>query len=903
VTVTLRPGSRLGQYEILASLGAGGMGEVYRARDPKLNRDVALKVLPETFTTDADRIARFAREAQALAVLNHPNIGAIYGIEDSGTTPALVMELVDGEDLSQHIARGAIPLGEALPIARQIAEGLEAAHEQGIIHRDLKPANIKVRADGTVKVLDFGLAKALGAAGGGQASGAGVMESPTLTGRATQLGVILGTAAYMAPEQAKGKAVDRRADIWAFGAVLYEMLTGRRAFGGGDISDTLASVLKDAPDFGALPADVPPPVRRLLRRCLEKDPKRRLGSIADARLELDDAASGASEPGAAPAPPLPRPARWKTVLPWSLAALFALLAAFAGWRLLGGATPVSPITRFAITLQSSGPLSGLLLPAIALAPDGTRLVYVARNGATDQLHVRRLDQLEGKPIAGTEGGYGPFFSPDGQWIGFFASGKLRKISLNGGTAQTLWDPGTSNKNNVPLGGTWGPDDTIVFSPGYFLDLARVSASGGAARAFVPLAGARSFQTPQFLPGGKALLVTAVSNLGYNKTNVSAVSLDTGQRSVLVEGGFNARYAAGYLVYTSPESLMAAPFDPVKLELKGMPAPVLEGMSLDALDSFVGQFTLSDTGTLAYVPGDPRSADQTLVWIDRKGQTLPATGSRHNFEDMALSPDGQRAALTIEGPESDVWIFDAARDNFTRLTFGGGNRDPMWTPDGKRVVFESTKLNENMVMKSYDGSGSEQHLLPSPNGQGALSWPSDGKVLLFSQKGPSTGRDLWVLPFAEDKPGQPRPFVQTPADEEFGSFSPNGRWVAYQSDESGRLEVYVRPYPGPGGKSLISADGGYRPLWARSGRELFYRNGDKLMVVEVATEGAFTAGKPRVLFEAKHRDAFHDYGVTPDGQRFLMMRQATEAAAPIQIHVVLNWFEDLKQKVSARSSSR
>jgi eukaryotic-like serine/threonine-protein kinase len=889
--MTLPPGSRLGSYEITGPIGAGGMGEVYRARDSKLGRDVALKVLPQAFAREADRLARFQREAKVLASLNHPNIASIYGLEDSASTHALVMELVGGPTLADRIQQGPIPIEEALKIARQICEALEYAHERGIVHRDLKPANVKVTPDDAVKVLDFGLAKALE----GDASSIDISTSPTISRMATQAGVLLGTAAYMSPEQAKGKSVDRRADIWAFGCVLYEMLTGKIAFGGETVTDTLAAVIKEEPDWSQLPAATPMRVRVLLQRCLQKDAKQRLRDIGDARISLDEVLAGAPEPSSVAASAVSvRFWRWALILGIG-ALLLVVVTALAVWNLKPSPSP-QPVTRTVIDLPSGQQLAGLDRgPAIALSPDGTHLAYVATQGGSQQLHLRALDSLEAKPMAGTEGAIQPFFSPDGQWLGFFAGGKLKKIPVTGGAPLTLCNAG------APYGASWSSHGVIDFVTSLTSVLQQVPDAGGAPQPLTRFEkGENSQRWPNFLPGGNAVLF-GTSEISSNWTNaeVAVQLVGTGERRNLIQGGYSPSYApSGHLIYAQGGSLMAVPFDPQRLALTGAAVPVVESVR-QFTNTGAAQYSFSVTGSLVYVPGGVQSAQRRLVWVDRKGveQALPSSPRAYRYP--RISPDGRRVAVTIEESEIDIWVYDLAKDTLTRLTFQGGfNLLGAWTPDSRRIAFQSTKEGPgNLFWQLADGNGGLERLASSEYVQTPNSWSPDGQLLAFVETNPNTGYDIWVLRMSDRKA---QPFLRTPSAESAPRFSPNGRWMAYVSDESGRFEVYVQPYPGPGGKWQISTEGGTEPVWNRNGRELFYRSGDKMMAVDIGTQAGFSAGKPRMLFEGSYLPTpatAPNYDVSSDGQRFLMLKPTEQTgAAPTQINVVLNWFEELKQKV-------
>jgi len=895
----IQSGTHLGPYEILSAIGAGGMGEVYRARDPKLGRDVAIKVLPEAFARDADRMARFQREAKVLASLSHPNIATIYGLEDSGSTHALVMELVEGPTLADRIKQGPIPVDEAVRIARQIADALEYAHERGIIHRDLKPANVKVTNDDAVKVLDFGLAKALE----GDPLSLDISTSPTISRMATQQGVLLGTAAYMSPEQAKAKPVDRRADIWAFGCVLYEMLTGEVAFSGESVTDTLAAVIRAEPDWSLLSASTPMRVRVLLQRCLQKDPRQRLRDIGDARISLDEVLSGAPDlapVGRVEAPGVPL---WRRVVLWSAGLLAVALACVAGWILKPTPSPPPrPVMRFTITLPPGQRIAGLGQPALALSPDGSRLAYVASQGDTaQQIYVRAMDSGEAKPIFGTEGATAPFFSPDGQWLGFFAGGKLKKIGVNGGVAQPLTDAPVLFR-----GATWGNQGAIVFStvgPG----LQQIPDTGGSPRSLNQTATGEGDQSwPEFLPGSKTVLYSVEAT-----ATIAVHPIGAGQRRNLIQGQGNPmpRYApSGHLIYAQGGNLMAVPFDLDRLQVAGDGVPVVQGVLQSRNFPGAAQYSVSATGSLVYVPGNLAaiaSIQSRLVWVSRSGTEHPLAASLGEYDSPRLSPDGRRVAVGVSDDRGggQISLYDLARDTLTRLTFEGIlNAIPVWTPDGKHVAFLSSKEGSNVFWQLADGSGGLERLTNDSRVDVPFSWSPDGQLLAFVAVG-STGGSIFVLRMSDRKA---QPFLQAKAFLDAPQFSPDGRWLAYVSDESGHREVYVQPYPGPGGKWQISTEGGTEPQWNHNGRELFYRVGDKMMAVDISTQPGFDAGKPRQLFERHYLmngsgQASANYDVSADGQQFLMLKPIEqEKAAPTQINVVLNWTEELKRLVPTGS---
>ena len=858
---------------------------MYRAEDTNLSREVAIKVLPEQFTQDPQRLARFEREAKLLASLNHPNIAAIHSFEHADEVHFLVLELVPGETLQERVAKGPVPVEEALEVCRQIAEGVEAAHEKGVIHRDLKPANVKVTPEGKVKILDFGLAKAFE----DELPAADISQSPTLTEEMTRAGVILGTAAYMSPEQAKGKPVDKRADIFAFGAILYELLTGKRAFEGETITETIAAVLKSEPEWARLPENIPWNIRTLLRRCLTKDVHDRLDGIGNVRVEIKLAVEEpvtASPIGAASAV---HSALWRRAIPWSFAAVAIVIAGVAIWNSMRP-TPEA-LSKFVITPPATAPLRSDSNNELAISPDGRRIIYHAISGRT-QVYVRSLDDFAATQIAGTEGVVGSaFFSSDGQSIAVFTGSGLQKISLMGGTAITLCDTSPPARS-----GSWA-EDTIVFSSDR--RLYRVSAAGGTPETLAAPDTANGevyYTMPEILPGGQALLFT-IRN--YTGSQIAVLSLETGEQKVLLEGR-QAHYApTGHLVYALTEigTLMAVPFDLAALEVTGDSVPILQEVRHTTNNSV--DYSFSTNGTLVYAPGGASEGMFNLVWVDREGAVEPLGAPPGNYDWPRLSPDGQRFAVTISG---DVWVYDISRLTLTRLTFEGTNDLPIWTPDGKRVTFRSDRAGPlNLFWKPADGSGEAERLTTSDDRQNPGSWSPDGQFLAFHQQpgaegSSSTGRDIWILPLEGER--QPRPFLQTAFSEAEPKFSPDGRWLAYVSDESGRREVYVQPFPGPGGKWQISTEGGTEAVWAGNG-ELFYRNesGDQMMAVDITTEPTLGPGTPRLLFEGLYQRGIGNravYDVKPDGQRFLMVQPQQGAGAPI--HVVLNWFEELKRLV-------
>ncbi len=887
-------GQNIAHYKVTAKLGEGGMGEVYRATDTKLGRDVALKVLPEAFASDTQRMQRFQREAQVLASLNHPNIGTIHGLEELGATHALVMELVEGPTLAERIAQGAVPLEEALPIAKQIAEALEYAHSHGIIHRDLKPANIKLTTDGQVKVLDFGLAKALS----DESSAQDISNSPTLSMAATKAGIILGTAAYMSPEQARGAVVDKRADIWSFGVVLFEMLTGRRLFAGDTASDTLAAVLKLEPEWNALPAQIPVAVRRLLRRSLEKNRKQRLHDIADARLEIEEALTEPVDQAISVGEPAPRPLR--RGLPWALVVVFAMSTLVLAWQFARSpreGPAEAPATRSTLPLAVEFAFGGWTGSNLALSPQGTDLVFSGIRDGKRQLYLRKLNELEASPIPGTEGGHTPFFAPGGGRIGFFDQNWLKTLDLGTGLVANLCRALGS------IGANWGADEIIRLTSGSAAGIYEVPARGGECKVVARPdfeRGERSYRVSDTLPGGKGLLFTLVQSGADLAITYSVALRDsaTGQHRVLLKGGSSARYApSGHLVFSLEAKLYAVPFDLASLKVTGEPVPVVENVLGDRERV---HFSLSSNGILATVPGGLRESQSSLQWMDRQGRARPVSIALGNYSQPAFSPDGRRLAV-IGGhyQGSDIWVHDFSRGTFTRLTTNPtDDESPVWTPDGRRITFSSNRAG---VMDLYeipaDGSAPEKSVLVRPGAQMAQSWLPDGKVLLFLEGPAAAPGNLWVMT-REGSNAPLRAFLESPFKERCAQFSPDGRWVAYTSDESGRDEVYVRPFPAGSGKVQISVDGGDCSRWARNGRELFYQSGNKLMAVAVRPGAEFAADPPKALFEAPLRPDptanLPDFDVSPDGQRFIIVRPEKEAG-PTQIHLLANWTQELKRR--------
>jgi serine/threonine-protein kinase len=891
--MSISPGTRLGAFEVLSVIGAGGMGEVYRAHDEKLGRDVAIKVVPDLWRVDPERRARFDREARLLASLSHPHIAAIYGIEDVGELRALILELVEGETLAERLEGRGLPIPEALDIARQIADALDAAHERGVVHRDLKPANIMITPDGVVKVLDFGLAKAVG----GDAGGPDLTQSPTVTG--TREGIILGTAAYMSPEQARGKAVDKRTDIWAFGVVLYEMLSGRVAFSGETLPDILAAILERKPDWGALPAATPPAIHTLLRRCLEGDLKRRLRDIGDVRLEIEDALTERAPAGQAARTDGDTDRRKRLAWMAGLLAIGAVAGVVIATRArTPPAASIQAPAHFVVPLSSSERMAGLDFPAVAISPDGSLIAYVAaRGGGQTELFLRPINTVESKAIAGTRNATTPFFSPDSRWIAFFADGQLKKVSTSGGVPITLCDA------PVGLGGSWGPGDTIVFSAATGSGLSQVSANGGKPQPMTSLDAKKeefSHRWPEWLPDGKTILYTVGTVGSWDDAQIVAQSLASGERRVLVQGGTNPHYLpSGHLIYARRGAILAVPFDPARPMATATPVRLLDNV----VQSFDGaaQLSVSSSGTGVYIAGEFTSNQRRLVTVDRTGAATPFAAPPGAYVAPRLSPDGRKLLVTLEAATNDVWIHDITAGTLSQVTFDAGAIFPVWTPDGQRATFSSNKEGAlNLFWTQIAQHGPAERLGSSENLQVPGSWSPDGGMLAFVEQEPTNGRDVWLMTLRGD-PAR-RPFLNSRFDESAPRFSPDGHWIAYASNESGRTEVYLRSVADPARKQDVSNNGGTEPVWARSGRELFYREGDTMMAVSLAGNGPDirVAGR-QALFQgafAKGTIDAANYDVTADDQRFVMVRAEEQASAQASLHVLINWFGAIAASLSS-----
>ena len=874
------------------------MGAVYRAYDTKLRRQVALKVLAPERLADAESKQRLIREARAASALNHPNIVTVHEI-GSGVPACgpgvdfIAMELVEGKSLKDAISAKGLPLPKALDYAAQIAAGLAKAHAAGIIHRDLKPGNVMVTPDGLVKLLDFGLARR-------QRLG----ESETTL---TTEGMIAGTLAYMPPEQAEGRAADARSDIFSFGAVLYEMLTGRQAFEGKSQAGLIAAIMeKNPPSVSSVQPTSPPALDRVVRKCLEKDPDRRWQSAADLRDELQWVAETAGHPeGPGPSGFARRPWVRRRVTLGLAAAIALVFAAIFVWWLSRSSTgtdsSMRPVSRWVFKIPE-GVIEEGAGGALTFSPDGAKLVYTAVRAGTWQLYLRRLDQLQATAIPGTEGESSPFFSPDGNWVGFFAGGKLKKVSLAGEAPLTICETGTGRG----LGGSWAPDGTIVFAPGQPFGLMRVSANGGTPVALTtpdPRQGEMAHIWPEVLPGGEAVLFTILrAGLGFGDHPIAIFSLKSGERRILSRDFTFVRYAAtGHLVCYREGSVAALPFDLKRLRIAGPPVNLLEGVARvgSGVERVAPVLGLSGSGSLAFVKEDPKARTSRFVWVSQAGAAQPLAVPEQEEEFPALSPDGRLLAMTVTNQQgSHIWLWDLQRDTLNRLTYEGDNHAPIWSPDGQWVVFSSNQQGpeSNLYRRRADGTGPAERLLSSVNHQDPGSFSPDGKLLAFAEFGGESKWDIWVL--AMDGARAARPFLQTKFSEQEPMISPDGRWIAYSSDESGRSEVYVQPFPQGGRKWQISNEGANQPLWAPDGRRLFFRTPDSVVDVAIETRPEFVVGKRDVLFSGYYRGrtgfGHPNYEISRDGQRFLMLQPSLpQGTGATEINVVLNWSEELK----------
>jgi eukaryotic-like serine/threonine-protein kinase len=918
-------GRQIGTFEVKALLGRGGMGEVYRAHDTKLGRDVAFKVLPRAFTTDAGRLANLEREARVVASLSNPHIAAIHGLEESGGVRGLVLELVEGETLAQRLAQTAtssrpgLRVPEVLNYAHQIADALEAAHERGVTHRDLKPANIKITPDGLLKLLDFGIAKVVS----GDSPGVDLTRANTAMAGGTGTGLVVGTAGYMSPEQARGKSVDKRSDIWAFGCVLFEMLSGKMAFEGDTTSDTIAAILDREPDWSMLPADTPNGLRRLLHRCLDKDPKQRLRDIGDARVEIDQFIH-APEEDVDPAAAAQQTSTWRrrTRLAAAAAILLAISSAALIWYAASRQTGTGDtrVSRFDVPFPKDTFTVPTLNSIVAFSPDGMRLALTP--WPDGPVVLRRLDGLDYQPLDATKSPawrQGPMFSPDGTTVAYIDGNGIvanvrpfLKAPLSGGPVVKLGD--YDNFHN----GDWSEDGWIYWTNAYPGGIVRIRDTGGPIEPVTALDldnGERSHRFARLLPGGDALIYTVAfaGITSYDDARIDLWDLKTRQRKTLITGGSSAFYSpSGHIVYARAGKLFAVPFDLARREITGSPLHVVDNV-LMSQNTGAANFAMSRRGDLAYVPGGVEGGNRTLVWVDRSGKTETVPLKPASYLYPRIAPDGQSMAVEIEGPNHDFYFYDFARTVLSKVTTDGMSHNPVWSPDGKRLAYRSwISGGMTMWLMNSDRSGAAHRLDPKGTRQSPVSFSPDGQFLAFDQKDPETNDDAWILPIAG---GEARPISRSKFGEGSAKFSPDGRWIAYSSTESGKPEIYVQPFPGLGPKIQISNAGGTDPVWRRMGGELYYRQGHAMMVVSVVTSGTqLNASAPTKLFEGAYYEgtgascemggpAAANYDVTPDGQRFLMVRDNAGAALGNRAVVVLNWAEELKAKERARARAQ
>jgi len=904
--LALSPSDRLGPYEIVASLGSGGMGEVYRAKDTRLNRVVAVKAMHLSFAQDPERVARFAREAQLLASLNHPNIAAIYGVEEADGSTFLVLEFVDGRALSDILKAGALHAPEAIAIAKQIADALAAAHERGIIHRDLKPANVMINADGQVKLLDFGLGKALEGESTSGDKSAPSAHSPTMTMAATQAGIIMGTAGYMSPEQAKGRAADRRSDVWAFGCVLYEMLTGRKAFEGEDITETLAAIVRGEPDWTALPADVPSNVRLLIERCLIKDRTQRLSDMSVVRFLMSDSAQTLS--GGRSVPKLEAPAApARRIAPWVLgAAALAAVATFGVTRWLqpAGAAGTTGATHVSVALPDGVELGRTPFRPLALSHDGTHVAFVGEQDGKTQIYVRALGESAPRSLEGTQGGQSPFFSPDGNWIAFFTDSELKKIAVGGTALQTLAEARSSR------GGDWGEDGFIYYAPTNISGIWRIPEGGGkpAEVTHKDLAsGEISHRWPQLVPGTKTLVFGIWTGPGDDEHHVAMQAIDAPEHHVLVKGGDAPRYVAklGLLLYSRLGELLVVPWQPSQSDIgRAIPVATAEHPSDGGGNEGPGNFDVSDDGTLLYLGGGRTRNATRLVWVDRTGTVTPTSLPERNYENVVISPDGTHAIVQIREGTTRLWDYDFARNTLTPIGSSAvSSQAPLFTSDGTRVIYRGTREgSRNVYWRPVDGSADEQRLnkkLDVSNTPTSVS--RDGHWLLFNENGSNEpgGVGTWVMQLDGDH--TPRRMFAVPDGESDAQISPDGKWLAYQAAVSSRQEIFVSPFPGPGARRQISTDGGDEPLWSPDGRELFFQSGARLMSVAVSAGATFSPGIPKVVHEGRYLQSINGntcFSITPDGKRFLRIQQVEPERAVTHLELVLSWFSELKSLAGA-----
>ncbi len=893
--MSLTPGTRLGPYEILTPIGAGGMGEVYRARDTRLERIVAVKIVSEHFSSDAERRQRFEREAKAISSLNHPHICTLYDVGRHEGVDFLVMEHLEGETLAQRLFRGPLPSEQLLRVGTEMASALDKAHRQGVVHRDLKPGNVMLTKSGA-KLLDFGLAKPVPLKLASSTSATVTVAKPTSP--ITQQGVVVGTFQYMSPEQIEGKEADARSDIFALGAVLYEMATGKRAFEGNSQISVASAVLEKEPEpISAVQPLSPVALEHVVKVCLAKDPEERWQSAADVARELRWIGQQSSQMQTSPAARLRFPRRTAAFL--MLVAVVALAAgALLSWQALRNRSRAAaqPTVRFTLEAPLQQAAVDLDWRVVEFSPDGSRLAMVSGENDNSYIYLRRMAELEAARLENTQGAFNPFFSPDGKWIAYTVGRTLKRISVDGGAPQPVCDAEWG-------GGTWLNDDTIVYTPAYVTGLWQVSASGGTPRMLTApdkSKGELGHWWPQVLPNQQSILFT-IFHIPADRSRMAVLSLETGKVKAVLEGGMSARYvSSGHLLFARSGTLMAVPFDLQRLEVTGAAVPVLDGVAEEPTNG-LAQYSVSSQGALAYLSASfqPKSK---VVWVDRKGGAKPLSATEREYRaDPRLSPDGRRLAVSATEGNRDLWVHDMERGTWTRLTqWGGGDFSPAWTADGRQLVFISERPLFELHRKAADGSGTEETLGSGLYDRHPTGISPDGKLLAFLESHTETAGDISLLPL--DGKGQAQPFLKTAFDEGGAVFSPDGRYVAYHSKESGRSEVYVTRYPGAQGRWQISVDGGYGPLWSANGHELFYRNGDKMMAVAVSAGSDFSAGRPYTVFEGRFEVDFpwnRGYDVTRDGQRFVMVRRE-ESSAPVRVHVVLNWLDELKTRVPAAS---
>ncbi len=902
--MTLTPGTRIGPYEVQSSLGSGGMGQVFKARDTRLGRIVAVKAMHALVAEDPERVTRFTREAQLLASLNHPNIAAIHGVEEAAGASYLVLEFVDGRTLSDILQSGALPIDEALGLAKQIAHALAAAHERGIIHRDLKPGNVMVTTDGHVKVLDFGLGKAIeGDASRISDPSAPPAHSPTMTMAATQAGIILGTAGYMSPEQAKGRATDKRSDVWAFGCVLYELISGKRAFDGEDITEILAAIVRGEPDWNALPASTPAPIRELIQRCLVKNRAERLADMSVVQYVLGERPSqaAASTSGVAPS----AGTRSRRAISYPLAAGFVILAIAATaavmrwWPAGEPSTAGSRLLRVSVALPDGDQLVNTNRAAAAISPDGTLVVYSGARAGRSQLFLRSLTEADARPLPGTENGLSPFFSPDSRWIGFFAQGKLKKVTVGGTAMQDIADAPDNR------GGSWAVDDTIYFAPTNVSGIMKVSASGGTATELTRRdqhLGEISHRWPHVLPDGKTILFTVWTGPGEDEKHMVRQTIGTSERHALVRGGDTPRYVTpGFLVYGRLDGLFAVPWQPAQLDLGGG-VPITLPQSPRLENEGNSAYAVSDDGTLIYLAGGESRIAYRVVWVDRAGKTEPLAIPDRDYESAVLSPDDRQALLQIYGATTGLWMYDFSRRSLTPFTTNAGSSQaPLWTTDGTHVIYRATRKGlRNLYWKPADGTGAEEPLTTKPDVvQAPTSVSPDGEWLLFNEQGgPSGAGSIWKLHLTGDR----TPAVVVPAALD-AVVSPDGKWIAFMALVEGGYDVFAQPFPGPGPRQPISIGGGWLPRWSRDSKELFYasRNNERTMVVTIGSGTTLQVGTPRSLYDVRFRETINGntpYDVARDG-RFLRVQRSHPDYALTSINIVFNWFDELRRVAGAR----